>query len=89
MTTRYDICAPRPKKDGGTYWLRIGQMFPGKDGEGYSIKLDALPIANEKGEIWIKAFVPREQATDDKPARQQAGGAARNHHAYLDDDISF
>ena len=83
--TRYDICTPRPKKDGGTYWLRIGQMFPARDGEGFSIKLDALPLPNEKGEVWIKAFVPREQADDRKPTRQQAGGAARSHGAERDD----
>lgn len=83
--TRFDIVSPRPKKDGGTYWLKIGQMFPAKDGEGYSIKLDAIPLPNEKGEVWIKAFVPREQTQP----RQQAGGAARNHRADLDDSIPF
>lgn len=60
MADRYDIVTPRPGKDGKTFWLRIGSMFQSKDGNGYAIKLDALPLPNEKGEIWLKASEPRQ-----------------------------
>lgn len=84
MTTRFDICSGRPKKDGGTYCIRVGSMMKDREGDGYSIKLDAIPLPNEKGEVWIKAFVPREQQDQRKPARQ-AGAGERG----LDDRIPF
>lgn len=84
MTTRFDICSGRPKKDGGTYWIRVGSMMKDREGDGYSIKLDDIPLPNEKGEVWIKAFVPREQQDQRKPARQ-AGAGERG----LDDRIPF
>jgi hypothetical protein len=55
MTDRYDILSGRPGKDGKTFWVRLGSMFPAREGDGFAIKLDALPLPNEKGECWIKA----------------------------------
>jgi hypothetical protein len=69
-------------KDGKTRWTRIGVMFPSKQGEGFSIKLEALPLPNAEGEVWISAFVPREN--DRQGAPQQSG---RNHD--LDDEVPF
>lgn len=63
MSTRYDICTPRKDKEGKTRFVKIGVMFPAKEGDGFAIKLDALPLPDEKGDVWIKAFPPRE----DKP----------------------
>lgn len=83
MTTRFDICSGRPKKDGGTYRIRVGSMMKDREGDGYSIKLDAIPLPNEKGEVWIKAFVPREQ--HEQRAARKAGGGERG----LDDRIPF
>lgn len=62
----YDICSGRPKKDGGTYWHKIGVMFPNAKG-GFSIKLDSLPVPNEKGEVWVSAF--EQKARENAPAR--------------------
>jgi hypothetical protein len=86
--SRFDLIVARPGKE-KTYWLKIGSMFPARKGDGFAIKLDALPIPNEKGEIWINAAVPQER---DAEPRQQAGGAAKGHapsRADLDDDIPF
>lgn len=88
MTTRYDICTGRKDNTGKTRWTKIGAMFPAREGDGFTIKLDALPIPNEKGEVWISAFVPRER--DDqghKPASAGRGYAAKDDP--LDDDIPF
>ncbi len=63
MTKRYDIISPRPGKDGDTWWIRLGAMFPSKDGSGYTIKLDALPLPNEKGDVWLRASEPKERIT--------------------------
>lgn len=102
MTTRYDIVCPRPGKDGKTFWLKIGAMFPAKDGESYAIKLDALPLPDSKGEVWIRASVPlppREEAMEphEQPApppapRQRPTGIPERPQpstAKLDDDIPF
>jgi hypothetical protein len=61
MTNRYDLCTGRKDKDGKSYWTKIGVMFPAREGDGFSIKLEALPLPNEKGEVWISVFVPRER----------------------------
>lgn len=59
MASRYDIVTGRKDKDGKTFWTRIGVMFPAKEGDGFSIKMEALPLPNEKGEVWLSAFVPK------------------------------
>lgn len=71
MTTRFDIVTSKKDREGKMRYTRIGAMFPSKNGEGWAIKLDALPLPNEQGECWMGAFVPREK-DDAPPARQQA-----------------
>ena len=60
MTDRYDVLTPRPGKE-KTYWLKIGMMVPSKDGAGFSLKLDALPLPDRDGNIWLKISPPREE----------------------------
>lgn len=86
MTTRFDICAPRPKRDGGTFWHRIGTMMPNDKG-GFMIYLDSLPMPDKEGRCAVAAFAPKDQ--DDKPARKAAGGYANRVAADLDDSIPF
>ena len=41
-------------------WVRIGIAFPNKDGKGFSVRLDALPL---DGELVIReALPPRDEA---------------------------
>ena len=68
---RYDLCSPRPKKDGGTFWHRVGTMFPSDKG-GFSIFLDSLPIPDKDGRLVVKAFEPRDKQQRQEP--QQSGG---------------
>lgn len=49
--------APRGKK---SYWTRIGRLFAHKDGKGYDLVLNALPI---NGRI-----VVRQEEKDETPA---------------------
>lgn len=65
MATRYDLASGRKDKDGKTRWTKVGVMFPAKQGDGFSIKLEALPLPNETGEVWLSAFPPRDR--DDAP----------------------
>lgn len=89
MTNRYDLCTGRKDKDGKTRWTKIGSMFPSKQGEGFAIKLDALPLPSETGEVWISAFVPKDR--DDAP-RQQSAMRTQAHSSRsndINDDIPF
>lgn len=85
MTSRYDILSGRTDKDGKKRWTKIGVMFPSKQGEGFSIKLEALPLPNAEGEVWLGAFVPREN-DGGAPARV---AASRSTPIALDDEIPF
>lgn len=86
MTQRYDILSGRADKDGKKRWTKIGVMWPAKQGEGFSIKLEALPLPNAEGEVWISAFGPRENDGAGRGAPQQQGGG-RNHG--IDDEVPF
>jgi hypothetical protein len=81
MTTRFDVLSPRPGKDGKTYWLKVGAQFQSKDGAGWTIKLDALPLPDKEGNIWLSCKEPRERSA--VPAQ---AGSLRDQ---LDDEIPF
>lgn len=81
MATRYDICTGRKDNEGKTRWTKIGAMFPAREGDGFSIKLDALPLTNEKGEVRLSAFVPKPR--DDQ---QQRGGGRGSNAAPSNED---
>lgn len=61
MANRYDAVVSRKDKDGKNRYTKIGVMFPSKDGDGFSLKLEALPLPNDKGEVWVNLYVPRER----------------------------
>lgn len=56
--------APRGQK---SYWTRIGRLFAHKDGKGYDIVLNALPI---NGRIVVRQEEPKDEAKGDAPAQQ-------------------
>ena len=58
MVKIMEVKQPRKNKDGETYWFKLGVKFLWDDGK-ESIKLDALPLPNEKGEVWMNVFEPR------------------------------
>ncbi len=84
MTTRYDAVISRKDKTGKTRWTKIGSMFPSKEGDGFNIVLDALPMPNAEGQAWISLFVPKPR-DGEAPARP-AGKAERID---MDDEIPF
>jgi hypothetical protein len=87
MTQRYDLCTGRKDRDGKTHWTKIGVMFPSQQGDGFSIKLEAYPLPNDKGEVWVSAFVPKDRDDRGPPPRQSQAPA--RGHAPIDDDIPF
>lgn len=53
------------ESNGKSYWTKIGVAFPAKQGEGYTVLLDAMPAPVE-GQFKIllrEPLPPRDQAT--------------------------
>lgn len=88
MAKRFDVCSPRPKKDGTTFWHRVGTAFEGEKGIG--IIFDSLPMPDKEGRVSVQLFEPREKteatARAAAPARAPARASARDD---LNDDIPF
>jgi hypothetical protein len=85
MTERFDIITPRKRKDGKTFWLKIGAGF-NRDKGGFSLVLDALPLPDETGRIGLLMVPPSEKGSGggDVPVQAAAGGARG-----IDDEIPF
>jgi len=81
---RFDVCTPRKKKDGSTYWHRVGTAFEGEKGIG--ILLDSLPMPDSEGRCAMNLFEPRER--DNAPAKPQ-GSPPRSMSELIDDEIPF
>lgn len=93
MATRRDICAPRKKSDGGTYWVKIGTAWD--NDKGTQLVFDALPIPDADGRCSANLFEPREQSDNGRGRsaaadRQQASNRSRGGFADdLDDEVPF
>ena len=77
--TRYDLLSPRPKKDGGTSWHKVGAAFP-RDKGGFSLVFDSLPLADKEGRVSLMMWEakPREDnGTRQQSARQSSYDAQR------------
>lgn len=46
-TKMFKVLCPVERKDGGTYWMRVGSAFPNKD-QSINLYLDALPLGHNK-----------------------------------------
>lgn len=84
MANHYELLTARPGKEGKVWWSRIGSMFPAKDGNGYSIILDAYPLPDKEGRV---SCIAREPKPREQPA--QSGGYAGNLSHQLDDEVPF
>lgn len=89
MAQRFDICTPRPKKDGGSYWVKIGTAWQGD--KGIQLVFDALPIPDSEGRCVANLFEPRDNdrarsaSNDRQQAQQRSSGFADD----MDDSIPF
>lgn len=80
MTTRWDVSSPRKRKDGKTYWHRVGTAFQGEQSIG--IEFDSLPLPDAEGRVSVRLFEPREKTQ----AQAASGGTFAQD---LDDEIPF
>jgi hypothetical protein len=84
MADRLDAMTPRKKKDGGTFWHRVGTAWKGD--KGINIVFDSLPLPDAEGRVSVSLFEPREQTGTNQ--RQQPNSGQRGA-ADLDDDVPF
>lgn len=70
---RYDVCSPRPKKDGGVFWHRCGTAFDGE--KGVTLIFDSLPLPDNEGRCVVKLFEsrPREDRGTGQQRQQPQG----------------
>lgn len=80
MNKRLDVCSARQKKDGGTYWVKIGTAWEGD--KGTQVVFDALPIPDKEGRVAVSLFEPREK--NEAPHQSRAPATAD-----LDDDVPY
>lgn len=81
-TTRYDALTVR-ESNGKSYFSKLGAMFPNKNGDGFTLLLDAVPASNE-GQYRILLVTPKER--DDN---RQSGGQRGERQQPYDDDAPF
>jgi hypothetical protein len=91
--TRLDACTPRPKRDGGTWWHRVGSAWRTAEGK-ITVYLDSVPLPDKDGRVAIMLFEPRDEQQQEQPqrgARRPAagGGGARQRDGLDDDEIPF
>lgn len=77
---RFDVCTPRKKKDGGTFWHRVGTAWEGD--KGISVVFDSLPMPDSEGRCVVNLFEPRDQSQG-APAKQRPMSEA------VDDSMPF
>jgi hypothetical protein len=85
MAERLDALTVR-EYNGKSYWTKIGAAFPNKNGEGYIVRLDAVP-ASVDGQYAIHLRVPLPK---DGQGSGQSGGrsAPPERSGFASDDLS-
>ena len=65
MADYYELKTKRNDKNGKKYWTKVGVAFPQKNGTGFNIQLEALPLPqiNDNGqvEVFISMMPPFEK----------------------------
>lgn len=75
---RYDVLTAR-ESNGKTYFTKLGAMFPNRNGEGFTVVLDAMP-ASADGQYRLIVKPPR----DDRQQQRQ-----QSRQPDLDDDSPY
>lgn len=93
MAERLDAMTPRKKKDGGTFWHRVGTAWESE--KGINIVFDSLPLPDDQGRVSVSLFKPRDNNQQGQGQRQQGsnrGGGGGYQSSYaddLDDSVPF
>jgi hypothetical protein len=87
MADRYDALIARTDKDGKKRYTKIGAAFPSRNGDGFSIVLDALPMPNADGQAWIMLYPPKPK--EDRQSNGNSYAAVKGRaQAPVSDDMN-
>lgn len=87
MNKRYDMSAPRQKKDGGTYWVKVGSAFQNE--KGIQLVFDALPLPDQQGRCVVSLFEPRNRDEQHRASLNRNISQEERVSRQLDDEIPF
>ena len=65
MNDWYDVSSPRKKKDGGTYWQRVGSAQ--QKGDNWHVYFDALPLPDADGRCMVGIFPRTKRGEEEAP----------------------
>ena len=82
MSTRYDLIVGRENGE-KTYWTKIGSAWPAKNGPGFSLTFDALPLPGKDGVCRVLMREPQERDA----APRQTGTAPRQQPRTIAEDV--
>jgi hypothetical protein len=82
----HNVSSPRKRKDGKTYWFKVGVAWARDDG-GFKVDLDALPLPDAEGKVTLLISPPRDEQ-DQAEYRPTADVEARLSKVF-DDEIPF
>lgn len=86
MANRFDVLSPRKKKDGGTYWHKVGSAWQGD--KGINVVFDSLPLPDAEGRVSVSLFEPRDNNAGGGQRQGGSGQQSRGGYAGgLDDDF--
>lgn len=83
MIERYDALTVR-ESNGKSYFTKIGAAFKNKQGEGYTLMLDAVPASNE-GQYRILLSVPKPRDDRERSAQNDRQQAQQRSQGWGDD----
>lgn len=64
MAQRYDLLTVREDDKGKSWWTKIGAGFENRNGDGYQLVFEALPIADKNGQVRVIMKVPQDREKD-------------------------
>jgi hypothetical protein len=81
---KFNACSPRPKKDGGVWWHRVGSAYENEKGQ-ISVYLNSTPVGDpeKENQICFTLFEDTEERGEvRRSSPRQSGGKD-------DDEIPF
>ena len=88
MGKRFNVATPRPKHDGGTFWLRVGSAWQNEKGL-ITVYLDSYPIPDREGAVKMMLFEPEPNKDPIRTPAREPQEPRRPWNEELDDEIPF
>lgn len=85
MAERLDALVAR-ENNGKTFWNRVGVAFPTKDGLGYNVILEVMPLPQD-GQIKFSLFPPKPKQDQQQSRGGRYGGGTAFDNGK--DDLPF